>query len=364
MTACDSEQDDSANPWAKQGSAIGGADAASPAGNTVSERVAVFPSKIPILKSTKQAEVAVTIDGNATTRKVTEGALCIEGYYKVQLGKSSGLPRSTAVPTFRWVAPPSDGSDTTEDLPRSWPHKEERVALPLDGRSHLVAWVDIDGNGVLSTGDRVSPPIEPLESSPEGTVEFRIDRIFVDPTAPSAPPAPIAQGGEPDDGGEENDEPLPPYQPFAECDSSKPGEGCLIGMVTRAVESDQDGIGTLLLVVFASTPYLEVASKEVARLLVPKLDLSAKQAQYPYIIPGIEKRSEPYSVVAVFDDSADLNTEGLPRLRKGDLVARLGAELSWPTVVVGGDSPVFLDLDLNVLHEEEVPPKDDVPPKQ
>jgi len=124
-------------------------------------------------------------------------------------------------------------------------------------------------------------------------------------------------------------------------------------MVTRTAKAEEDGIGTLLIIVFSAPPFFETKSLEVARVLFRELDLSAKGAQHPYTIPGIPIREEAYWVVAIFDDDGDLNITGEPGLRNGDLVCRLGEAYTWPKVVVPDGKPVLLDIDLNAIQGNE-----------
>ena len=145
--------------------------------------------EIAIPEAVERSSWSFEIDGNAVTRNVTAAQLIVSGYYKVQLSEAN-LPRSSAIPSFQWVEP---------SLERSWP-QTVTVDVPLDGRSHLVAWLDLDENGELSVGDRVSRPLEPLEANAASPIALRIDRIFVDPSAersrqPAGPSRTPAQAG-------------------------------------------------------------------------------------------------------------------------------------------------------------------------
>jgi hypothetical protein len=119
----------------------------------------------------------VVIDGNAETRGVTDAALYLEGYYEVQIGDAR-LPREGAVPIWRHVS---------EGGARTWP-EELSVELPADGLTLLVAWLDLNGNERLDTGDRVGKPVDPLplgaSAGSADPVAFRIDRIYVSLSSP------------------------------------------------------------------------------------------------------------------------------------------------------------------------------------
>ncbi|MEE2828602.1 MAG: hypothetical protein VX498_05410 [Myxococcota bacterium] len=199
--ACSDSEEEVSSGWERTGSSDSGWSQP-PASGTGggSDSVVKLPDAIAIPASSERLKVRVTIDGNAVTRKITEGALSVEGYYKVQLS-SANLPRASAVPTFRWS---DDGLD------RSWPEEFELV-LPKDGSSYLVAWLDLDRNGELSTGDRISRPLDPLEAVPAEGLAIRVDRIFVDPTAPArdAGPPDGARNGGPEDGERSRRTPAP-----------------------------------------------------------------------------------------------------------------------------------------------------------
>ena len=114
----------------------------------------------------------LAIDGNAATRLIDKGPLTVEAYSPVQI-TDTGLPREGSAPSFRWTADAGT---------RTWP-LEEVVAVPADGSSWLVAYMDLNGTGRLDTGDRVGLPSEPLavgaSDVPAERLELRVDRIFV-----------------------------------------------------------------------------------------------------------------------------------------------------------------------------------------
>jgi hypothetical protein len=147
------------------------------------------PLQVGISADSARGVVEVTIVGNAVTRQVARGHLSIAGYNEAQFSEAR-MPKRGSLPTFQWTA----GSEE-----RSWP-ETATLELPFDGRSHLIAWVDLDGDGILSLGDRVSSPHEPLVGLREVGIELRVDRIFVDPSLQlqsSAAPdrSPAASGG-------------------------------------------------------------------------------------------------------------------------------------------------------------------------
>ena len=190
--ACEDDLEEVESGWEQTGTTAGDWGASNPgesapaAGDSQPASAdAVLPVAVPIPESTERLKLNVSIDGNAVTRKIETGPLSVAGYYKVQLSPAN-LPRATASPTFRWVA---------EGAVRTWP-QEFPIELPRDGRSHVIAWIDLDGNGSLSVGDRVSRPIDPLAEDAGESLELRIDRIFVDPSVEAtAGPGPSGAGG-------------------------------------------------------------------------------------------------------------------------------------------------------------------------
>ncbi len=192
LGACAGNRDDTRRGW-DEGPGTTGRGDGSFGGGAVAR-----PPPVELASSTKTETRKVTIDGNAVTRKITEGALSIDGFYKAQFS-AANLPGATAVPTFRW---------TVGGMARAWPEDLE-PALPVDGRTWLVAWVDLNQDGRLSTGDRVSRPLEPLAAGDSEAVAWAIDRIFVDPSSstttlagpPSRGTPGVPQGSPPARGG-------------------------------------------------------------------------------------------------------------------------------------------------------------------
>jgi len=142
----------------------------------------------------------------------------------------------------------------------------------------------------------------------------------------------------------------------APCAKSEKAGRTLVGSVFRRSAAIQgDGIGTLLLLVVDLKPGKsglreDNTACQVATVRYANVDLNEEEVGYPFKIPGVPARVEPYFVLAIFDDDGSLPKSGTPRLEKGHLVATVGGNVNFPSVVVSEDPEVLLNLNVDFLY--------------
>lgn len=138
----------------------------------------LLPLPLLLAAGRAPAPIALTIDGDAATSLLPPLPTLLSGYRKAQLA-DTGLPRVGSEPSFTHEL-------GVHPLPLHVPS-----AVPADGLTHLVAWVDVNGSGTLDTGDRCSRPGAPLlvlpgmEAGPPPPVTLTIERTWVASGAPS-----------------------------------------------------------------------------------------------------------------------------------------------------------------------------------
>jgi len=140
------------------------------------------------------------------------------------------------------------------------------------------------------------------------------------------------------------------------CAKNEKAGGAIVGSVFRKkVEIQEDGIGTLLLLVIDLNPGESGLREDntacrVATVKYADVNLNDEEDGHPFKIPGVAVRVEPYFVLALFDDDGSLPKSGDPRLDKGDLVATFGGNVDFPSVVVSEDPEVRVNLNLDFLY--------------
>jgi hypothetical protein len=136
------------------------------------------------------------------------------------------------------------------------------------------------------------------------------------------------------------------------CGNPKVGTGSMSGTITRTAPLQEDGVGMLLVAVFALDPIKVQSACEAALVSYDDVDLSASGASHAYSLPGIPPSATEYYVVALFDDNGDFGQKkGDEGPLPGDLMHLVGEAL--PRVLVPDDTPVTLDLVLNESFPED-----------